>query len=102
MHSSISTRAMVLAAMLLSLSSIAHSQTAARYEAVFADGTRVYGDKIFGWQKHPGAPRLDKTSLADAKRPLLWLSDRKPRRQNPRPGPAYIEFVGGDRIPGAI
>ena len=102
MHSSISTRAMVLAAMLLSLSSIAHSQTAARCEAVFADGTRVYGDKIFGWQKHPGAPRLDKTSLADAKRPLLWLSDRKPRRQNPRPGPAYIEFVGGDRIPGAI
>jgi hypothetical protein len=89
--------------MLLLSFSTAHPQTAARYEAVFVDGARIYGNEVHGWGKHPANPRLDDTPLLDAKRPLRWLRDRKSGRQRSgehRPG--YIEFVGGDRLAGRI
>jgi len=84
-------------------SPISHAQKAARFEAAFFDGTRVEGDKVFGWHEHPGSPRLDNTALFDAKRPLRWLRDRrlKPWRAGQRCR-GYIEFVGGDRLVGRI
>jgi len=81
---------------------VAHGQTAARYEAVFSDGTRIDGDKVSGWGEHPGSPRLDNTALFDAKRPLRWLRNRGLKVWRPGLGDAYIEFVGGDRIVGRI
>ena len=82
---------------------IAHGESTARYEAVFVDGTRVDGDKVFGWGEHPGSPRLDITVLLDSKRPLRWLRDRSLKSWSPgQRGPAYIEFVGGDRLVGRI
>jgi len=92
------------AVLLLPLASpVAHAEGAARYEAVFSDGTRLEGDKVFGWHEHPGSPRLDNTALFDAKRPLRWLRDRrlKPWRAGEHRG-GYIEFVGGDRLVGSI
>ena len=82
---------------------VLHAQSAARYEAVFVDGTRVEGDKVFGWQEHPGSPRLDNTALFDARRPLWWLRDRtlSPWKPSERCG-GYIEFVGGDRLVGRV
>ena len=89
--------------LLLPASPFAHAQNAARYEAVFFDGARLDGDRVLGWHEHPGSPRLDKTALFDAKRPLRWLRDRrlKPWVAGKR-GPGYIEFVGGDRLVGRI
>ena len=80
-----------------------HADVAARYEAMFSDGTRVEGGKITGWGEHPGSPRLDNTSLHDARRPLRWLRNRslKPWRM-PAGGSGYIEFIGGDRIVGRV
>ena len=102
---SIPKRVSCLTAVLLWLlaSPVVHAQSAARYEAVLSDGTRVEGDKVFGWGEHPGSPRLDKTALFDAKRPLRWLRNRsvKPWRM-PAEGSGYIEFVGGDRIVGRV
>jgi len=80
-----------------------HANIAARYEAVFSDGRRLEGEQITGWGGHPGSPRLDNTSLQDAKRPLRWLRDRglQPWRMSAVRG-GYIEFVGGDRIVGRV
>jgi len=75
---------------------------AGRYEAVFADGARVEGDKLSGWGEHPEAPKLDNTALFDAKRQLRWLCDRKLKAWSPGQYDSYIEFVGGDRIVGRI
>jgi len=80
-----------------------HAESVARYEAVFADGTRLDGEKVSGWGELPGSPRLDETALFDAKRPLRWLRDRKGKAW--RAGeycPGYIEFIGGDRLVGRI
>ena len=92
----------VLAVLLLAVP-VARADSAARYEAVFVDGTRVDGDKVSGWHEHPGSPRLNNTALFDAKRPLRWLRDRRldPWRPSERGG-GYIEFVGGDRLVGRI
>ena len=82
---------------------MAHAESEAQYEAVFSDGSRVEGNKVFGWYEHPGYPRLDDTALYDAKRPLRWLRDRKlkPWRPDERCS-GYIEFVGGDRLVGRV
>jgi len=90
------------AAVVLLAATVAHGRTAARYEAVFSDGTRLEGDKVSGWHEHPGSPRLDNTALSDAKRPLRWLRDNNLKAWRPGRGDAYIEFVGGDRIVGRI
>ena len=95
-------RAMVLSVILPAVLAVC-AEGAARYEAVFSDGTRLEGDKVSDWHEHPGSPRLDNTALSDPKRPLLWLRDNnlKPWRPGDRGG-GYIEFIGGDRLVGRI
>ena len=90
-------------AVLLLAAPVARADSAARYEAMFVDGTRLEGDKVSDWHEHPGSPRLDNTVLSDAKRPLRWLRDNnlKPWRPGDRGG-GYIEFIGGDRLVGRI
>jgi len=98
---SVTKREWVLTAILL-VAAAARADSAARYEAVFSDGSRLYGDKVFGWGGHPASPRLDGKSLQDPKRPLRWLCDRSLRSWRPGDSDAYIEFVGGDRLVGRI
>ena len=94
---------MLVAALCPTAAAPLHADAAARYEAVFSDGTRLEGRQITGWDKHPGAPRLDNAPLLDKKRPLRWLRDRS---LNPWSMPAdcsgFIEFVTGDRIVGQV
>lgn len=80
-----------------------HADVTARYDAVFSDGSRLTGERMTGWDEHPGSPRLDETALFDARRSLRWLRDRSlgPWRM-PRAGCAYVEFVGGDRLVGQV
>ena len=94
---------MLAAALLSAPAAPLQADSAARYEAVFSDGTRVEGGQVTGWGGHPGAPRLDSTALQDATRPLRWLRDRglEPWRMPAECG-GYIEFVGGDRIIGRV
>ena len=80
-----------------------HADTAAKYEAMFSDGTRLVGGRITGWGTHPGSPRLDNTPLTNAKRPLRWLINRSLRPWTmPSDCGGFIEFVTGDRIVGRI
>ncbi len=94
---------MLVAALLSAAAAPLHADSAARYEAMFSDGTRVEGGQITGWGPHPRSPRLDDTPLQDARRPLRWLRNRslKPWRM-PADCSGYIEFVGGDRIVGQV
>jgi hypothetical protein len=74
-----------------------------RYTVVMSDGTRVSGDKLTGWHAVGGAVRLDGAVIKAPGKQLLWIGDTKLKRWRPpaRRG-AYIEFVGGDRIVGAV
>jgi len=94
---------MLAAAAPLAAATPLHADTAAQYEAMFSDGTRLTGGRITGWGGHPGSPRLDNTPLLDAKRPLRWLRNRslKPWTM-PTDCSGFIEFVTGDRIVGQV
>ncbi|HJT34003.1 MAG TPA: hypothetical protein VJ783_18300 [Pirellulales bacterium] len=70
-----------------------------RFIAVYDDGRRITGDEVRQWADDPPAPTL-------AGQPLLsddavrWLRDQAlPAPPTP---PAYIELVGGDRLPGRV
>lgn len=72
----------------------------ARYLGQWTDGTRLSGNSVTGWHDAKGSPRLASRELFDPQRPLRWLLD------NSLPPPAspesWIEFVGGDRLPGRV
>ena len=93
---------MLVAVLLPAAAGPLHAESAARYEAVFVDGTRIEGDEVSGWGELPGSPRLGDAALFDAKRPLRWLRDRKLKAWSPDERCTYIEFVGGDRLVGRI
>jgi len=82
--------------------SAAGPETAARYEAAFADGRRVVGAKLSGWGRHPATVKLDGSALTDPRRPMRWIRDRRMKTWTPGRMDRYIEFVGGDRIVGHI
>ena len=93
----------LVAALVAAAAAPLHAAGETGYQAVFADGTRLQGERITGWGEHPGVPQLDNTSLQDPKRPLRWLRNLslKPWRK-PEAVSGYIEFVGGDRIVGRV
>ena len=93
---------LLLAAMVLPTVSAALAGNTGRYEAVFVDGSRVVGDRVTGWGEQPRSPKLDRTALFDAGRPLRWLCDRSLKPWRPGRNDSYIEFAGGDRIVGRI
>ncbi len=95
--------AVLLATVLLLSGALLHGATPISYEAVFADGTRLVGEKITGWGLPSETPKLDGASLQDPKRPLRWLRNRTLKPWRKGSGLAgHIEFVGGDRIVGRI
>jgi hypothetical protein len=75
----------------------------ARYLAVFVDGARVEGQTIADWQSPQKSPRLDSTPLMDPQRPLRWLLNRRAETPKAMSAPSgFVEFVGGDRLPGRV
>jgi len=74
------------------------------YLAVFADGQRVRGEKLRQWKDDlVEKAKLDDHRLLDPGRPLRWLRNRR-LSLPPQPAklPGYVEFVGGDRLPGRV
>ena len=69
----------------------------ARFVAVYDDGRRITGDEVRQWTGE--TPTLAGQALwsADAVR---WLCDQT--LAAPGTPPAYVEFVGGDRLPGRV
>jgi len=90
-------------ALVACVASSAAAAPGGRYLAVFADGRRVEGRRLSGWEIHPGSPRLDATELLDARRPLRWFCDRRaPAYEAADNAAGYVEFVGGDRLAGRV
>jgi hypothetical protein len=95
--------ALIAALLSLIVPPAAHAQSAAPYEAMLSDGTRVEGSQMTGWHKHTAVPHLQGVPLHDARRQLLWLRNRDIRSHNPSENRlGFIEFVGGDRFVGRV
>lgn len=73
---------------------------AERYIALFEDGVRVHAAEIKDWNDPQSQPRVGERLLWEPSRPLRWVIDRQLWR--PVLPQAYVEFVGGDRLPGEV
>lgn len=73
---------------------------AGRYLAAFADGSRLEGNSLVGWNTPESSPTLDGRLLLLPDNPIRWLRDRSLRpAETPE---AFIELVSGDRLPGIV
>ncbi len=73
---------------------------AARYEAVLASGERVRGDEVADWHSPDSRPRLAGVDLFDDANHVVRLRDN--RLPPPALEGAFIEFFGGDVLPGQV
>src|SRR5262245_56379364 len=92
----------ILAASMLA-GSIAASELAAadgRYAGVWVDGSQASADEVLDWGRSDGRPSLAGKPLFDEKNPLRSLEDTTLPR--PMPLDRYVEFCGGDRVPGRV
>ena len=71
-----------------------------RYEAQFADGSRFQAPALTGWHQNDAQARLGNRPLFPASNSVRWLRDRS--LSVPDTPQAYIEFFGGDRLPGRV
>lgn len=71
-----------------------------RYSAALPDGTRISGSDLKGWSDSKQQPTLNGRGVFDAKNPFRWMIDHS---LSPASQPeAYVEFFGGDRLPGEV
>lgn len=79
---------------------IAHGQTPLRYSAQFASGKWLDGAEVHDWHDPQAEPRLDSRKLFFAGDHVLWIEDNTIQ---PAGAPeAFVEFFGGDRLPGRV
>ena len=73
------------------------------WDGLFADGSRVTGVPIAGWNTPASQPQLGGKPMFDPANPVRWVV-----RQGPPVAPAagarqpFVEFACGDRLPGII
>ena len=67
---------------------------------MLANGQRIEGDRLSNWYDGGGVPHLGNHSLLAPAAPFRWLRDRT-RRLAELPE-SYVEFIGGDRLPGVV
>jgi S1-C subfamily serine protease len=71
-----------------------------RYAAILSGGQRIQGDKLSDWHDKNAMPRLEGQPLLEPSNSFRWLRDRSLRLAD-LPS-AYVEFHGGDRLPGVV
>ncbi|MGC1275617.1 MAG: hypothetical protein WBC44_18060 [Planctomycetaceae bacterium] len=70
------------------------------YHARLTDGTLVVGEPLRDWHDVNATPRVGSHALFDPNRPVEWLvRDAPPPDATPA---SFVEFVGGDRLPGEV
>jgi hypothetical protein len=89
---------LALAAALAALTSRAEAE-ANRFVAEWADGTTTTADEVIGWNGKR-EPSIDGAKLLRASNPIRSLQNTS-LEHFPRAG-RFIEFVGGDRLPGKV
>lgn len=71
-----------------------------RFTAQFVSGKTLNGAEIFDWNDAPAEPRLDNQKLFFPGDRVLWIEDNSIA---PSEMPAaFVEFFGGDRLPGRV
>ncbi len=76
------------------------SAQTARFTAQYVSGKRLNGAEIFDWNDEKADPRLDNQKLFFAADRILWIEDHAIA---PADLPeAFVEFFGGDRLPGQV
>ncbi|MBA3315761.1 MAG: hypothetical protein M3552_03060 [Planctomycetota bacterium] len=71
-----------------------------RYHSRLADNTMVVGEPIRDWHDVNATPRVGNFPIFDPNRAVDWLvRDTAGGESTPS---AYVEFVGGDRMPGEV
>ncbi len=94
---------LLLTIIAIGMANVAGGSPGARYVAMFADGTRIEGDAVTGWNSDKGQPQLDGVNLFDPDRPLRWLHNHDPDLDTVNDDTAgFVELVGGDRLPGQL
>lgn len=71
----------------------------ARYVAQWCDGMRSTGGKLGPWHDTRSVPKLQDRELFSPGNPVRWLLDQA---AIPVPPDRWVEFVGGDRLPGRV
>ena len=71
-----------------------------RYHARLSDGVVIVGEPLRDWHDANATPRIGSHALFDPNRPVRWLVRDAPPVQAPIS--AFVEFVGGDRLPGEV
>ena len=73
-----------------------------RYVAVFSDGAVLEGNKLLSWGDSRSSPTLEGVKLLDPANQVRWIRSRLLRDKAYRySAGSYIEFTGGDRLPGS-
>lgn len=71
-----------------------------RFSAGLSDGTRISGSNLAGWNDPKQQPTLNGKAVFDAQNPFRWMINHS---LSPASQPdAYVEFFGGDRLPGEV
>lgn len=71
-----------------------------RYVAVWPDGSQATADEVHDWGRSDSRPALAGRLFFDPKNPVRSITDTTLLR--PRPIDTYVEFRGGDRLPGRV
>lgn len=82
------------------LEAAAQEEIAPRFHGALANGQRLQGEVLHSWNDATATPRLGPHGLFDARNPVEWMiRDRLSAGAIPA---AYVEFRGGDRLPGVV
>ncbi len=72
------------------------------WDGLFADGTRVGGVPIAGWNAPVSQPQLGGKPMFDAANPARWAIRRAVRAAVPQPARPFVELACGDRLTGVV
>jgi hypothetical protein len=72
------------------------------WDGLFADGTRLAGVPITGWNAAVSQPQLGGQPMFDAANPVRWVVRRAARPAAAEPGQPFVELACGDRLPGIV
>ena len=70
-----------------------------RYLVQWCDGTRTVGARLGPWHDTKAVPKLEDRELFNPSNPVRWVMDVAAVRVAPE---RWLEFVGGDRLPGRV
>lgn len=71
-----------------------------RFSGRLRNGERIEAGELRDWHDEKAQPSLEGRKLFDEGNPFRWLVDAE--APPPPTPPAYVEFVGGDRLPGRV